>query len=92
MRLNDFRLIIDETPKTVVAIALKTKEVTGDGHQGTQDPRLAFDALSDPDLMVRAKKHSAEGGIEFRSGPLRCRAQKHFTIWDGAPKGFDYLD
>ena len=46
MVLNDFRVIIGETAKTVVLMSLPNEDVTGDGWQGTEKPTLAFDALS----------------------------------------------
>ncbi len=89
---NDFCLVVKETPTAALLLKLSQHRVSGDGQVGTEVPDLAFpgnlNSISVANNTFPArKKTSVHSGESYLWGNREL-----FTVWDGKPAYFNYLD
>ena len=83
MVINYFARIVADFPHEVVLESLKSEEVSGDGHRGTVVAKLD----SPPGLRLTAfKRRCEDGSLDFWGGG------NLYSLWDGTPQDFDYMD
>jgi hypothetical protein len=83
MVINHFARVVADFRHEVVLESLKSEEVSGDGHRGTEVPNIN----SAPGSRLTAfKRQSKDGSLHFWGGG------NLYSLWDGIPQDFDYLD
>lgn len=83
MVLNDFYIIVSETPKTAVIERIGTKWISGDGQQGN--------VIANPDVRTGETFKVLKKDGEFR-GSLGMHSTHTLEVWNGEPKYTDTCD
>jgi hypothetical protein len=83
MVINYFARIVADFPHEVVLESLKSEETSGDGQRGT-----VVANINSPSGMrlIAFKSRSEDGSLHFWGGG------NLYSLWDGTPQDFDYLD
>lgn len=86
MIINDFAVIVRETPGAVLLAPIKSKVIEG-SQRGTEIADLEIrPARDDKSVIVARKKRSSANNSHFWGG------QRMYSLWDGTPQPFDYMD
>lgn len=88
MTINSFAVIEADFPHEVVLRPIGSREVSGDGHIGTEVAALDKPAIGHETTPFVAFKRA----WEFRGGMTFWGNQKLYTLWDGKPVHFNYCD
>jgi hypothetical protein len=82
--INDFSLVVDETPKTVVLVKLRKQQKTQDGQDGTEWP-IVPDLDKDP-LPAAGRFRATK--LHEPDGPICSYKDEYYYLWDEKPKLF----
>lgn len=84
--INDFCLVVDETPKTLVLVKLPKKNDSKDGQEGNEWP-IVPDLDKDP-LPTAGRFRAAKA--ENPTDQSVCTFESNtYRYWDGEPKWFN---
>jgi hypothetical protein len=83
---NTFAVIEADYPHEVILRTIGHRDVSGDGHYGTQVPDDNAPSRMEPPRILAFKTQSELVGVSFWGD------RKLFVLWDGTPRHFDLRD
>lgn len=85
---NQFGLILKQTRRAALIMALPRTRLSGDAYQGTERPRFdeAALAMRQADTVWRAKRSEQDGHISYWDG------YGLYSVWNGQPAWYDHYD
>lgn len=83
--LNDFYLVVDEMPKTLVLLKLPKKMQSRDGRMGIEWPIVP--ELTMQTFLMNGRFRTRKNGSSLR-GPCCSYQQCDYYLWDGKPRRF----